>query len=90
MFSMVFPDNAGIHNGTSSLFSAKGVKARVHLPHGPVINLPFDNASDFMRIMKWRMHDYPQATGNDVVGAEIQVESDTPDKARELIIAGAA
>lgn len=87
MFEMSFPDGAGIHNGTSSIFARAGITAKVHLPHGPVIDLPFAAPGDFMRIMKWRHQDYPKASGQrNVVGAVIKVESVDPDRAKELIL----
>ena len=91
MFEMNFPAGAGIHNGTSASFARAGLTAKVHLPHGPVIDLPFAAPNDFMKVMKWRMHDFPQASGKrDVVDAVIKVETNHPDRARDLIIRSAS
>lgn len=75
-----------VHNQTSALFGQSGITATVHLPHGPSVTLPFSSPMDFMKIMKWKMNDYPAATGGgDPVGAPMVVESDQLPEAISLI-----
>jgi hypothetical protein len=83
MFEMRYPGGAGIHNGTSSAFTRAKIKATVFLPDGPVVQLPFVAPNEFIKIAMWKAQ-----CGNR--GAVIQVQSDDPDKARDLIIKAAA
>lgn len=84
---MPYPGGQGIHNGTSGLFSQAGLQAVVHLPDGPVINLPFTAPNTFMVIMKWKMADYPQAhAGASPEGALMKIECHDPHQAEQLIL----
>lgn len=75
-----------IHNQTSALFAQHGITATVQLPNGPSIQLPFSSPMNFMQVMKWRMQDYPAATGSkDTTGSPLLVESENLPLAIQLI-----
>lgn len=79
-FTMPYPGGSGIHNGTSKAFSDAGIHAVVTAPGLPQpISLPFTAGNMFIMIKMFQMQGLLKA------GEPINVESDNPQLAQELI-----
>lgn len=80
VITMPYPGGQGIHNGTSAAFAQAGIHATVSAAGLPQpIALPFTAGNMFIMIKMF------QAQGLLSPGTEIQVDSDNPELARQII-----